>query len=217
MYVLWNVTSGTRLPYFESQFRVSPFRSPLTWRGSASPRCAWTPLPDIAEFPAAEGTLTHGKPLGSTQLYFSQLLELLCHILSLFFFPLFSSFRLTDGVWIFRKGRRQRTSGLPSDGAPGLRELRAHGGRRVNANSGWTLLPGKNRKVLFYNATMLVYIYFSNKGSHLGIAPGECLWHKRNAQIQWCRSLSMACFTKIKEKTKIFPLEVTISMCYLTC
>lgn len=125
---LWNVTSGTRLPYFESQFRVSPFRSPLTWRGSASPRCAWTPLPDIAEFPAAEGTLTHRKPLGSIQLYFSQLLELLCHILSLFFSPLFilpTDGRSLDIRW-GEEAEDQRAALRWSTRAPG-----AQGARRT--------------------------------------------------------------------------------------
>lgn len=47
--------------------------------------------------------------------------------------------------WRTEFGYRGEEAELPSDGAPGLRELRAHGGHKVNDAGGWTLLPGKDR------------------------------------------------------------------------
>lgn len=76
--------------------------------------------------------------------YFSRLQNFCVFFLS--HFPLFLITPLKDWVWESAGGgRRQRTSGLLSDGAAGLRELRAHGGPGVNDAGGWTLLlPGKN-------------------------------------------------------------------------
>lgn len=74
-------------------------------------------------------------------------------------------------------GGGRRTSGLLSDGAPGLRELRAHGGPGVNDASGWTLLPGKDGAQSFF-VFLCCYVLFPCSPVP-DTALGECPWHNR--------------------------------------
>jgi len=72
-----------------------------------------------------------------------------------------------------RERRRQRTSGLLSDGAPGL-QLRAHGGPGVNDAGGWTLHPGKDGRQSFYSSFCGAIIDFCLCSPVPGTALGEC-------------------------------------------
>lgn len=100
------------------------------------------------------------------------------HSSLIFFFFLFSILP-TDGLSldIGRGGGGRRTSGLLSDGAPGLRELRAHGGPGVNDASGWTLLPGKDGAQSFF-VFLCWYVLFPCSPVP-DTALGECPWHNR--------------------------------------
>lgn len=145
------VASGTRLSYFEGKIRVTPVSlSPagLT-RLSLSPRCAWTPVPDTAErVQRLRGRRRTGEAAWSYLTLLFPVIKTSAPHSSLIFLSFFFFFILpTDGLSldIGRGGEEARgPTGLLSDGAPGLRELRAHGGPGVNDAGGWTLLPGKD-------------------------------------------------------------------------
>lgn len=75
--------------------------------------------------------------------------------------------------------RRLRTSGLLSDGAPGLRELRAHGEPRVRDAGGWTLLPGENTRQSFFCSLSVCYNVLFLCSPVPGTAPGKSSCHNR--------------------------------------
>lgn len=151
----------------------------LAWHGSASTvrlnSGAWRGR----VCPPAEGTQAHGEPLGPSQLYFPPSSQLLRHI-RLIFLPSFSSSRVTDGVWIWRRGGRAALGWITrAPGARGARRTLSEWRRWMDPASRW----GPRSKFFFDFPTcsnvMRVNGVFAIRAPHSGCAPGDCLWHKR--------------------------------------
>lgn len=141
--ILWwcvGWASGTRLPYFEGKIRVSPVGSPpgLTRLClSGAPELGCLTRQSVSNGRGDAGVREAARP-GTTSL--SSIITTSASRSADFPTRLFH-----HPDWLTEFGYRGEEADLPSDGSPGLRELGAHGGHKVNDAGGWTLLPGKDR------------------------------------------------------------------------
>lgn len=192
--------SGTRSPYFEGKIRASPVGSlpgltRLCLHGA--PELGWLTRQSVSTGRGHAGAREAARPV--TTLLSSIITTSASHSADFPPAPLFH-----HPEWLTEFGHRGEEAELPSDGSPGLRELGAHGGHKVNDAGGWTLLPGKDRVQSFsFLACVLMLgglivwffwgFFLQLKASYSGCAPGDCPWHNgkpSHAVVSRCRRRS---------------------------